>query len=126
MKSRGFLKRHKGMLILALMIALISMTVIDNNAMFEIEALRNSWFGDIWMWFLSPGITILVLPCIFLFAPIGMVLTWIIPDLTMAGFIDGGPIDKYFFFFFSIVLGLVYSFVIVNIYLLIKYKLLRK
>lgn len=91
-------------LIFAVVIAVISMTVIDNSAPLEIEALRLSFFGKAWNIFILPGVLATLPISIIVFtAPLCLL------GVSCAGLIDGGPIDHYLFFVMSILIGVLYG-----------------
>jgi len=94
-------------IVAATIIAVITMMVVDNNAPLHIEALRLSSFGKAWSTFVLPGALLFLLS-------VGMIASLIcsLGIGSCAGIMDGGPVDSYIFFFISILVGLLYAFIL--------------
>ena len=114
-----WLKKFQVAITLTIAIALVSLLVIDNNSPLEITNLRLSWFGEAWNAFIAPGALILLWPVAGIFE---LVCTL---GGGCAGLLDGGPVDRYFFFVLSILIGLLYGFIGLGLGRLVK-KLLSK
>lgn len=116
MRLYKFLLKNGYSIIFAILIALITLVVLEYYSPLFIWQLGYSWFGDIWRIFVTPGIKVLILPSSFL----TQVVAWMVPGLTMAGFADDGPIDVYFYFILAMLLGTSYSILITIIIRILK------